>query len=138
MQKQLEKNNLYKGIFWIKNLQDYYDNELYFRIPINSNGDVIYTEGLNLNSKDGNNYNHKATWRMLSKSETEGHKFDYYPRGRVEVNHGRAIIYANSNICDEKLKQWVMDKFHLNKQNGILKVTIKPDNSEHYKCFLDR
>lgn len=133
-----EDNNLYKGIFWIKDLQDYYMNDLFFKIPIDRDGNIINSEGLYLNSKNGDNYNHKITWNYLDKSDTEGHSFDYYPRGRVEINHGRAIIYANPNICNDELKNWIIDKFNLSRHNGIEKVTLKPDNSEHYKCFLDR
>ena len=65
-------------------------------------------------------------------------KFDYYPRGRVEVKNKKTIIYANPTICGEKLELWARKEFQLNKFNGIEKVTIKPDFSKHYECYLDR
>lgn len=135
----LEDRDLYKGIFWIKDLDDLYHNKLYFQIPVDSNGDLQNSsEILRLNSKNSDNYNHKNTWNELSKTDTDGHDYNYYPRGRVEINHGKAIIYANPNICTDDVKDWIIDKFNLTKSNGINKVVFKPDFSDHYKCYLDR
>lgn len=132
-----EDSQLYKGIFWIKDIDNIDDSKLYFQIPCNSNGDVDIDSNIDFTSKSGSNFNHKNTWNKLSKSYTDGKEFNYYPRGRVEISNGKAIIYANPNIVNDELKNWCINKFNLNKHNGINKVVVKPDYSEHYKSYLD-
>lgn len=137
LQTLKEDKNLYKGIFWIKDIDNISDSDLYFQISCNSDGTINDYINLDYSSKDGNNFNHKNTWNKLSKRETDNKSFDYYPRGRVEINNSKAIIYCNPNIANDELKNWCIDKFNLNKYNGINKVTINADYSNHYKCYLD-
>ena len=132
-----EDSELYKGIFWITDVNDILSSKLYFQIPCNSAGDVSGNLNMNFTSKSGNNFNHENTWDKLSKKYTGNKPFNYYPRGRVEISNGKAIIYANPNIATDKVKEWCIDKFNLNEHNGIKKVIIKPDYSNHYKCYLD-
>ena len=135
----VEDSNLYKGIFWIKDLDDYDNNETYFQIPVDSDGNIIdYDNKIRLNSRNNDNYNHKLVWSELGKDYTDNKSFDYYPRGRVEISNGKATIYCNPNICDDNLKNWIINKFNLTSHNGIKKVTIHPDYSDHYRCYLDR
>lgn len=133
-----EDRDLYKGIFWITDLDNVYANQLYFQIPVTSDGIVINPEVMHLNSKNGDNYNHKLVWKELTPKETQNKPFDYFPRGRIEINRGKATIYANPNICTQEVLDWLTDKFNLTKNNGITKVVMNPDGSEHYKCYLDR
>lgn len=88
-------------------------------------------------AKSGAEFNHQAAWRTLPKRETENKPYNYYPRGRVEIRNGKAVIYANGNIADEKLLKWAINEFNLIKENGIEKVEIKADMSNHYLCHLD-
>lgn len=132
----VEDSQLYKGIFWIVNLDDYSLNSNYcFLIPTNLNGDNI--ENVDVNAKSGTTFNHERTWNSLPRKLTQGEKYNYFPRGRVEINHGKAIIYANPHICNNELKNFIIDEFNLNKHNGISEIIVKADGSEHYKCFLD-
>lgn len=132
----VEDSQLYKGIFWIVNLDDYSLNSNYcFLIPTNLNGDNI--ENVDVNAKSGTTFNHERTWNSLPRKLTQGEKYNYFPRGRVEINHGKAIIYANPHICNNELKNFIIDGFNLNKHNGISEIIVKADGSEHYKCFLD-
>ena len=129
-------SQLYKGIFWIVNLDDYSLNSNYcFLIPTNLNGDNI--ENVEVNAKSGTTFNHERTWNSLPRKLTQGEKYNYFPRGRVEISHGKAVIYANPHICNDELKKFIIDEFNLNKHNGISEIIIKADGSEHYKCFLD-
>lgn len=132
-----EDRDLYKGIFWITDRDNVYANQLYFQILITPDGDVISPNLYHLNSKNGDNYNHKIVWSELSSRDTHNKPFNYYPRGRVEVNRGKATIYANPHICTDEVLDWIIDKFNLTKANGITKVVMNPDGSEHYKCHLD-
>lgn len=131
-------NQVYKGIFWIKDISDFGNSNIYCRIPVDVMGNIREKPefALELNSKKGDNYNHRETWYELPRDMTEGKPFDYYPRGRVEVRNRKAIIYANPHICNRQLKNWAKKTFNLNTFNGIEKVTIKPDHSQHYQCYL--
>lgn len=131
-----EDSQLYKGIFWIKDIDNIKDSKLYFQIPCDSNGN-INDNNINFTSKSGKSFNHENTWKQLSKYDTNNKPFNYYPRGRVEINNNKAIIYCNQNIANDDLKQWCINVFNLNKHNGINNVIIKVDNSNHYKCYLD-
>jgi len=86
----------------------------------------------------GTEFNHQAAWSTLPKRETGNKPYNYYPRGRVEIRNGKAVIYANGNISDDKLLKWAINEFNLIKENGIEKVEIKVDMSNQYLCHLDR
>lgn len=133
-----EDSQLYKGIFWINDIDDINSSKLYFQIPCDSYGNIDNDSDINFTSKSGNNFNHKNTWNELEKKYTNNKDFNYYPRGRVEISNGKANIYCNPNIATDDLKNWCINKFNLNNHNGINKVKIIPDYSEHYKCYLDK
>ena len=134
---QPKQTNLFKGIFWITEPDDLTQEQLVFRIPVTPMGEVIDPEKLDLNSKNVDNYNHTFLWESLPSKVTHNKPFDYYPRGRVEIKRGKAVIYANPNVCDENLQEFLINRFGLTQENGIFSVTIKPDGSKHYKCYLD-
>ena len=120
-----EDSTLYRGIFWIRDIDNIDNTDLYFQISPQ------------LSSKDTQNYNHKNLWNSLPKKITNNLSFDYYPRGRVEVHNGIATIYCSPYIATEELKNWIIDKFNLNNHNGIKKVKMIADGSNHYHCYLD-
>ena len=124
-----EDSELYRGIFWIKDI-DKPTNELFLKIPSDEYGNSNTT----YNSKNGNTYNHKATWDELNQKKS----FDYYPRGRVEIRNGIARIFINPNLNTESILNLIKSEFNLTKHNGIKDIKIFIDNSEHYKCYLDK
>lgn len=135
-----EDTSLYRGIFWIPDIDDVESSEFYFQIPCDSNGNINDPDFVISNlqsSKGNNNYNHEKVWNSLDKKYTKGKPFNYYPRGRIEISNGKATIYASPHIPQDDLKSWVIDKFNLTTYNGIKKIRIVADGSEHYKCFLD-
>lgn len=131
-----EDRELYSGVFWIKDIDNPTD-ELIFQIPTLSDGEVD-DEGLNLNAKSGNTYNHEKLWKELPSNLTDNKPFDYYPRGRVMIKNGVADIYANPHLLAENIKSFITNNYHLFQINGIKKIRWHADNSEHYKCYLDR
>ncbi len=132
------KSQLYKGIFWITDIDEVSSESLVFLIPVDSIGNIDPSvDRMNLNSKNNDNYNHKKLWESLNSRETHNKSFDYYPRGRVEVSKGKATIYANPHICTETVVEWIVETFNLTEQNGIKKIKVVPDNSCHYNCNLD-
>lgn len=56
--------------------------------------------------------------------------WNYYPRGRVEIRYGKAIVYANP-ICFmlPKFEKTLREKFNL----GDIELVYKADNSKHYQ-----
>lgn len=129
--------DLYKGIFWIVDIDNIYNNRDYcFLIPTNSFGDNI--EDIAVNAKSGTTFNHEKTWGYLSKKQTKCKAYNYFPRGRVEINNGKAIIYLNPNINTDEVKKFIIDEFHLYSINDINSVRTISDGSEHYKCYLDK
>ena len=134
-----EDSTLYRGIFWIRDIDNINDTDLYFQIPCDSNGEIDSNFQISpqLSSKDTQNYNHKNLWNSLPKKITNNLSFDYYPRGRVEVHNGVATIYCSPYIATEELKDWIIDKFNLNNHNGIKKIKMIADGSNHYHCYLD-
>lgn len=133
--KILESRELSKGIFWIKDPDNIEDTGIFLDIPCTPDGTAF--DGSELNAKTGTTYNHERTWLLLDSSVTEGRPYNYYPRGRVEISSGKAIIYANPNIANNELVKWCVDKFNLTAANGINKIRIIADGSQHYKCYLD-
>ena len=127
------KHQLYKGVFWITDLDDIDSNENYcFKIPSDRCGNVV-SDGLDLNAKSGTTYNHEKLWRSLPRKITQGKPFDYYPRGRVEIKNGKATIYLNPDINNEDVVKMIFDCFELNNVKELRSITIKSDGSEHYR-----
>lgn len=89
-----------------------------------------------MSSTGSDNYNHKRLWATLEKKHTHGKTFDYYPRGRVEISNGVAKVFHSVHIPQDELKQFVIDKFNLTTHNGIKKIKLIADGSDHYRCYL--
>lgn len=137
--KQLltEDLQLYKGIFWIIDRDNIYNNKNYcFTIPCDVYGNSI-DPTLNLNAKSGTTYNHEQLWKLLSSKQTHGNAYNYYPRGRVEVANSKATVYLNPNINTGEIQDFIKKEFNLTEHNGIRKVTFHSDGSAHYECYLD-
>lgn len=135
-----EDRQLYRGIFWIPDVDNISSSNLYFQIPCDSNGIICDTNFHipdTMSSTGSDNYNHKRVWAQLSNKETKGKPFDYFPRGRVEIANGIAKVFHSPHIEQQELKSWVVDKFNLTNSNGIKKVKMIADGSNHYKCYLD-
>ena len=121
---------LYRGVFWIRDLNE--GDIIALRFTSDENG--VLTDS-SLTSKD---INHKRLWAQLDSVVTGGYPFDYYPRGRVELRRGRALIFCSPHICTEQLKALITEHFGLTSDNGIKEVILKADGSAHYRCELDR
>lgn len=121
---------VYKGVFWMTdNRQEGY----IFRIPCDCEGNVVGQAEYQLNSKNGQNYNHKLLWASLPKLLTQGKPFDYFPRGRVEIRNSHATVYLNPDINIESIQEYLISQFGLSIENGIMSVRFVSDGSNHYK-----
>lgn len=132
-----EDHQLYKGVFWIIDPNNIENNKNYcFTIPSDQYGNIDSTD-LELNAKTGTTYNHEKLWKSLPRLFTQGKQYNYFPRGRVEIQNSKATIYLNPTINNEEVQKFLIDEFHLTKSNGINKIVFHSDGSEHYKCYLD-
>ncbi len=118
-----------KGVFW--KIEEKY---LAFMVDCDSEGIPLEEIPAVMRSKNGQNFQHKAVWQTLSKKVTGRKPFDYYPRGRVEIHGGKAIIFAHPQLVAQNLKEWAVKKFELTEENGIISVSVKADGSAHYSC----
>lgn len=130
-------NRLQRGIFWIKDTETFLDTVV-VKDECDANGGFINLPNMCLFSKNGKEFNHKAAWNTLPKQKTENKPYSYYPRGRVQIKNGCALIYANANIISDKLRKWATKEFNLSKESGINEIILKADMSNHYLCYLDR
>ncbi len=136
--RMVENIELYKGIFWIVDMDNIERNGNYcFKIPCNQDGissNIDFSFGV---AKSGDTYNHQATWGKLPRALTNGKPYNYYPRGRVEIRNGVARIFLNGNINNDDIIDFLKREFNLTAHNGIKRVLPIEDNSSHYLCYLD-
>lgn len=132
----VEDSQLYKGIFWIKDVENP-KKDLCFKIDCDSDGNSLSSE-YTLNAKSGDTYNHKLLWKRLDTKLTEGKTYNYFPRGRVEIKRGVARIFLNVNLFTDYAIDFLKEEFNLNKFNGIRDIKAIVDNSQHYLCYLDK
>ena len=75
---------------------------------------------------------HKNVWSMLDKAPKVS--WNHYPRGRVEIRRGNALVFANPKCYEwEGFEESVIDAFEL---YGV-DIMYKVDNSAHYQCLMD-
>ena len=129
-------DKLYRGVFWIKDAVNL--DAIVVKEECDDKGMFLGTIDNRRLSKAGCNFNHEAVWKTLSRNITEGRPYNYYPRGRVEIRSGRAVIFANANIACNRLISWCADEFNLTKENGIKSISLKADGSLHYLCYMDK
>ena len=133
----LNDRTLAKGIFWIVDTTELEHNAPYcVRIPCTPSGQSTKMDSSHL-AKSGDTYNHERYWASMPKSLTKGKPFNNYPRGRVEIAHGKATIYLNPHIATDEVVDYIKATFGLTDQNGVTKVLVKVDGSNHYRCHLD-
>ena len=135
MNDNIKNYILYKGIFWIKDIENLYESTINYKIPCDKFGNIFYDgKYANAIGKSGSNFNHKKLWNMLPKSITNNMTYDYYPRGRVEIKKGKATIFITQYLvdCQDEIGKYIYNKYNITKENGINKILICIDGSEHY------
>ena len=73
-----------RGMFW------YVDGEL-LCFPVS--GAEVDTVG----------NNHRRFWKTLPYSLTGGMPYNYFPCGRIELRHGKALVYLHPTLCTPKI-----------------------------------
>lgn len=71
-------NELYKGIFWFKNLDDIFNNDTYYLLPCDEKGNIKENNySQDVFGKNGKNFNHRRFWDTLSSEVTNNKPFDF-------------------------------------------------------------
>ena len=77
---------------------------------------------------------HIDAWQKVC-GEYKRMKWNYYPRGRVEIRRGKATVYANPTCLQyPQLENVLRYKFNL----GNIKISYKADNSSHYQYGYEK
>lgn len=63
---------------------------------------------------------------------THGKEYNYYPRGRVEIKGGKAVIYLNPTLNSEEMLAELTRLFGLDELDF---VRVKNDGSRHYRAY---
>ena len=125
-------NRLQRGLLWVTDIEN--AEMIIVSATCDTNG--VFTESISQEylSKNGAEFNHRRVWESLHYNKN----FDYYPRGRVQIRNGKAMIFCSPHICTNHIIDEIMQKFGLHQSNGIVSAKVVADGSEHYKCDLDR
>jgi len=123
-----------KGLFWLIPDEDGGQKLLAFSLACNENGVLTEPQILPFayNSRKGDSFTHKASWEMVAAGqprEIRSKAWNYYPRGRVEIKHGKATVYYNPSISDwAGFEAAILEEFDLWRD-----PTFKADGSKHYE-----
>ena len=104
-----------RGLFW------YVDGEL-LCFPVS--GAEVDTVG----------NNHRRFWKTLPHSLTGGMSYNYFPRGRVELRHGKAVVYLHPSLCTPGIDIRIRHAFSLPNE---MQVAFKADGSRHYRSIQE-
>ncbi len=118
-----------KGIFWCANFDTECPKLITVSVACDKNGNS--KDPVQFSSKSGDNFNHKLEWEKFDRTVTAGQPFNYYPRGRVEIKNGKAIVFLNPILNKDCIVSKVMDEFGLRTEE-LTGVRIKSDGSNHY------
>lgn len=122
---------MYKGIFWRALSRD--GETVWVCKKVLCDSDGVPTEAfVGFSSKSGDNFNHKAEWEKLGKSITGGQPFDWFPRGRVEIKRGEAVIYAHPALTGEDCICRIKEEFRLDE----IPMRVIADGSAHYRALI--
>ncbi len=97
------------------------------------NGDLVCFP-VSADETDALGNNHRQFWDTLPRSLTRGMPYNYFPRGRVELRHGKAVIYLNPTICTPEMYARIRQAFSLPDE---MQAAFKADGSRHYRSIQE-
>lgn len=118
-----------KGLFWCVDHNINEPSLVTKAVECDIHGNAV-TENVIFSSKSGGNFNHKIEWAHMDKSISKGNKYNYYPRGRVEIKNSKVIIFLNPDINSENVIRKIIDEFEL---TDVTDIKIVADGSKHYE-----
>ncbi len=124
-------NALHRGVFWVTDIDS--AEMIIVSAKCDTDGNFIIQPDSELLADNGCEFNHKRVWETFRRSES----YNFYPRGRVQIRHGKAVIYCNPVLCTDAIAEKVVTAFGLRADNGIKSVRFVADGSEHYDYSAD-
>lgn len=106
------KSMLYKGLFWIKQDERGRFIPITVMVECDADGNAVN----NRIAPDKDSFNHEKEWKIfeaMPSGEYHDLPYNYYPRGRVEINNKKAIVYFNPLLCTEYIKWLITNEFGL-------------------------
>lgn len=70
--------------------------------------------------------NHRRFWETLPHSLTGGMSYNYFPRGRVELRHGKAVVYLYPSLCTPGIDIRIRHAFSLPDEVPLSLVAVLP------------
>jgi len=122
---------LKRGVFWVTDIENAV--LIIAAAECDTEGRFIMPPAPEMLADSGCEFNHKRVWEALGRHES----FNFYPRGRVQIRRGKAVIYCNPTLCTQRIIDKVTTAFGLCTGNGISSVRVVADGSEHYKYFVN-
>ena len=119
-----QRKRMSKGIFW-------------FPCFVGAEGELIFTDRIEarITSETAAPNTHKDSWKAVTagRKDLRGIPWNYFPRGRVEISRGWALVFMNPQIlnCENYLER-IREKFEI----GHLDIRVRIDNSAHYQCTI--
>lgn len=120
---------LYKGIFWYNPTKEIL---IVKKVQCDENGialaDVTYS------AKSGDNFSHEIEWTRLPPGITEGHPYNYYPYGSVEIKSNKATVCFSPVLDTPQVIHLIDQEFGLSNAatNDLVTVQTVVDNSAQY------
>lgn len=122
-----------KGIFWCTNHNSETPSLIIRAVECDMNG-ISLAEDIVYSSKSGDNFNHKLEWSRYNKEVSKSKKYNYYPRGRVEIKKSKVIIFLNPDINKETVIGKIIEEFDL---EDVKDIRIVADGSKHYEYEIE-
>lgn len=72
--------------------------------------------------------------KTLPHSLTGGMSHNYFPRGRVELRHGKAVVYPYPSLCTPGIDIRIRHAFSLPDE---VPLSFKADRSRHYRSIQE-
>lgn len=72
--------------------------------------------------------------RRCPDSLTCGMPYNYFPRGRVELRRGKAMVYLPPTLCTPEIFARIHQVFSLPDE---MQVSFKADGSRHYRSIQE-
>ena len=121
-----------KGVFWAIPDDDGKPYILKLSAVCDSNGKIT-EESPAYNSKKGDSYSHEQSWSSVTESSSKKIRdkpWNHFPRGRVEIKNGKAIVYHNP-----KFENWIHFEETIINEFELSNIPVRfiPDHSKHYE-----
>lgn len=134
--EQEKRDALGKGLFWL--VQNDEEKFELFCVKILCYRDGESLEKIETGECESEKLNHERAWAQIDKQITKGKPYNFYPRGRVQIKKGKATVYLNPVLNDTRILDKIFRSFGLTRENGIVDIRIKNDNSWHYRYLCDK